>query len=390
MIARLLFAASCLILTAAPNVTWAQKTPLLRFSFSSGWEALPAIVAIERGFFAQEGIIVSGMPISSTTGAIGSLAAGSTDFATVPQRTLLVMAGAKLPVTVVSMNGYGRQLELIVPKRDKRTKSIKNLRRKIIAVNSGSEAYPVLIRLLNAARLRPSDVTILRVRSQEMVRAFDKRGILVRSPKGKRFRVRPAAVFGTRHFTSALVAQKKARVILNDEGVTKAVGRIGAAPLVANRALIKRRPEQVQKFVNAWVKALFYIQKDPEDAARLMQIFFHRQGTNVTPALAKSWLGMVRYDRYIWSSNAIKDAEYNGWGLKTAGRFKFAPKLDGYIDNSFAKKALASLKRAPAPKPKSGDKGKIDKRSNKEPAPGQTADPKKAAKTAADPAKKNK
>lgn len=357
MKARIIFAVLFCLVAAVPNAVSAQKRTLLRLSFSSGWDALPAVVAIERGFFAQQGLVVSGMAVSSPVGVMQSLAAGSTDFATVPQRTMLIMAGAKVPVTVVSMNGYGRQMELVVPPRDKRTKSLAQLKGKIVAVGASSEAHPVLIRLLNAARLRPTDVVILQLKSRELADAFRKKGILVRSGKRRR-RVRVAAVFATRHFTSRLITKYKARVVLANDAVTKGIGRIGAAPLVVNRALLKKQPGQVQKFVNAWVRALVYIQKDPEDAARLLQIFFHRQGTKVPTKVAKSWVGMVSYDRYTWSKNDISDAEYNGWGLKTGGIFKFAPKLDGYIDNSFAKKALAGLKRksktAPGKAPKAG------------------------------------
>ena len=114
--------------------------------------------------------------------------------------------------------------------------------------------------------------------------------------------------------------------------------------------MIEKEPETVQKFVNAWVKALFYIQQDPKDAARLLQIFFHRQGVPVSKKLAASWVGMTRYDRYIWSPADIADAEYNGWGLKEGGVLKIIPKVGGFTDNRFALKALEKIKKAPLKK----------------------------------------
>ena len=128
----------------APAAQW----ELARLAFSSGWDGLPASVAIERGFFAQEGLVVSGLAATSAQHVINSLAAGTTDFAAVPQRTLLAMAALKVPVKVVSVNGWGTEMELVVPKDDAAVKTMADLKGKAIAVGVGSEAYPALIRLV--------------------------------------------------------------------------------------------------------------------------------------------------------------------------------------------------------------------------------------------------
>ena len=52
-------------LTFLPVQGLAAEWTLARLSFSSGWDALPAVVAIERGFFIQEKLMVSGLSVSS-------------------------------------------------------------------------------------------------------------------------------------------------------------------------------------------------------------------------------------------------------------------------------------------------------------------------------------
>lgn len=81
-----------------------EEWKLVRFSYSSGWDALPAIVAIERGFFAKEQLVVSGLTATSAEVVANSLVNGSTDVAALPQRTLLALAAIQLPVRIVSMN----------------------------------------------------------------------------------------------------------------------------------------------------------------------------------------------------------------------------------------------------------------------------------------------
>lgn len=313
---------------AAPAAAWAQNNALVRFSFSAGWDALPALVALERGLFDQEQLVVSGLAVTNPAAVINSLAAGSTDFALVPQRVLLVMAGAKAPVTVIAGAGRGTQMELVT-KRGVKASSLNDLKGKRIAVNAGSEALPVLMRLLNRQKMRASDVKVLRLSSQQITQAFDEN--------------LADAVFETRHFTSTLVRTQNGSRVMSAADVVKSIGYVGAVPLVASNRVIEREPEVVQRFVTAWVKAMAYIRQDPDDAARILQVFFHRQGVKVSTETAKEWVRMSHYDLYTWSKQAVADAEYNGWGLKAGGILKTAPKLDGYINNSFAEKAVRTV-----------------------------------------------
>lgn len=306
-----------------------EQPTLVRLSFTSGWDALPAIVATERGFFHGENLVVSGMASTSPTAVMNSISAGSTDFAAVPQRTLLVMAAANLPIKVVGKNGWGIEMELVVATNDQAISSVGDLKGKVVAIGPASEAYPVFVRLLNSAGLRPSDLTIRFLEADDLVAIFEKK--------------LADAMFETRYYTSAVVSSDQARVVLSNKDLVDALGTIGALPLVANAKLAKDDPRTVQRFLNAWVKALVYIQQDPADAAQLMRLFFHRQGTPVPEKLARAWVTFRRYDRYTWSDDDILDADYNGWGLVEGRILKVSPKLSGFIDNTFATKAWDAL-----------------------------------------------
>ncbi len=316
------------LLALFPSQGFGQNPALVRLSFSSGWDALPALVAIERGFFHAEGLVVSGLAIPSAVAVINSLNAGSTDFAAVPQRVLLLMVAAKVPVKIVAMGGWGMEMELVT-KPGNGMNSLADLKAKRLAVLTGSEAFPVLVRLLNQARMRPTDVKITRLPADKLTKALKDN--------------LADAVFETRHFTLPMVQSGQARVIMTPKAVTAAIGLIGGMPLVAGNAVIEKEPETVQKFVSAWVTALRYIQRNPDDAARILRIFFHRQGVKVAVDMAKSWVRMVKYDQYVWSPGAVADAEYNGWGLNTGGILKVAPKLEGFVDNRFAEKAAKAI-----------------------------------------------
>jgi ABC-type nitrate/sulfonate/bicarbonate transport system substrate-binding protein len=306
----------------------AADITLARLTFSSGWDALPAIVGIERGFFAQEGLVVSGLSITSPEAVINSLAAGSTDFAVVPQRVALVMVAAKAPVKIIAQGGWGTELELVA-RTGIAIKSVADLKGKTVATLRGSESLPALVRLLNQAKLKPTDLKILLMSGDDLVKSLSDK--------------KADAVFETRHFTGPLVQNKSGTVALDAASISKAIGWIDATPLLTRAETATKDPKLVQSFTNGWCKALAYIRQDPEDAGRLLEIFFHRQGVRITPAMANSWVGMTKYDQYGWSAAAIKDAEYNGWGLSVAKVLKVAPKLQGFIDNRFADAAAKAL-----------------------------------------------
>jgi ABC-type nitrate/sulfonate/bicarbonate transport system substrate-binding protein len=321
-----------LLVAGAPVAGGAADPRLVRFSFTGGWEALPALVAIERGFLAQEDVVVSGLTVSSSEALLHSLAAGSTDFAAVPQRAFLTMVAANAPIKVVSMNGWGTEFELVAAKDDGRIKTIGDLKGKTVAMTAASDGYPFLIRLLNKARMRPSDVRVRFLAPGELARGF----------QGT---TRPAdAILESKHFTAPLVRGGGGKVVLRHRDIVEAIGVIGAAALVARAAVLEREPETAQRFVNGWVRALKYIRQDADDAARLLVIFFHRQGAGAVPEeVARSWIDATRYDRAVWSPADVADAEYNGWGLKEGGLLKEAPKLAAYIENRFAREALKAL-----------------------------------------------
>lgn len=307
---------------------------VVRMSYASGWDALPAIVGIERGFFSNEGLVVSGMPVSSGLAVIRSIGVGSTDFAAVPQRIFLTLAGANVEAKAVAVAGWGTEMEVIVPTAATNVRSLADLKGKTIALGSGSDAHPTLMRLLNAAKMRPQDVKLAILEPVDLTSVFEKK--------------LADAVIESRHFTEVLRATNQGRVLLSNDQITSTLGRIDAKALVVRNGMIATEPDTVQRVVNAWVRSLAYIQQDPRDAARLMTIFFHRQGVVVQPQQAEQWVTFTKYTRYTWGQGEIADAEYNGWGLITGQLLKQVPKLAPYVENRFADAAVRNLQTARA------------------------------------------
>lgn len=338
MSARIWLATLCALLALAPASGRADSETrdlkLVRLTFGYGWDALPALAALERGFFAAEGLLVSGMAIGSAQAVMNSLSTGTTDIAVVPQRTLLVMAAAKLPVTVVGMSGWGTRFALLVRRDLKDVKTLADLKGRTIAVGQGAEEHPALMRLLNANGLGPSDVEIRMLTAEPLSKTFEDPEI--------------DAICASGHYTDRILEKGDARYLATHEQIVESIGYLGATPLVVSNELLDANPGTVQRIVTAWIKALRHLESDPDDAMKILQIFFHRQGVSVPDEQARAWVKMTRYDRYLWSDADVSDAEYNGWGLVEGGILKVQPELDHFVDNRFAQTALREIEKATA------------------------------------------
>lgn len=318
----------CGLFLVSAVATAQDETKLIRISYSSGWDALPAIVGIERGFFDQEDVIASGVSPSSGEELVQSVLAGSTDLGVVPHRTFLALAAANAPIRAVAVNSWGTRMELVA-RQDGELEALSDLSGRTVALTRGSDALPVLMRLLNQAGIDPAEVKIIRLGANEITRAL---------ADGK-----ADAVFDLGHYTTAVAGQGSTKVILSAADIRKRLGLVMALPVITSQSTIDSDRDAVQRATTGWIKSLLYIQQNPEDAARLLRIYLHRQGVRVPKDLADRWVGMERFDLYRWTDNAVKDAEYNAWGLKIAGKLGQVPDIAEFVDNRFVDASLQSL-----------------------------------------------
>jgi len=377
---RLIVAALLIMGTTAAA---AQETPsrsIIRLSYIPGNFALPVLVGIEHGHFAREGLFLSILPVTEESAVMRSLAQGGTDFAIGSQSLLLSVAENKLDTKVVAMAGYARELELIVPAWDATTKSLADVKGKTLLLLNGVhnfDAVPELYRALALSKpaMRLSDVNI------QFIDLVNVRPLL--EPK-----LRPAwtqrkvgGILMFREFTSTFVDEKKARVAVSNDNLSKLIGRTGAQPLFASNLILEKDPKAAERFVRAWARTLQYMADaaNKDAVVRVLQIYYLRQyGHALKKELAELYFGVTKYDRVAWTDQDTAEVNINAKALN-AGRnllfarikdpnqrpFKDVPDVKSIVDSSIAVKVLAELeaeKKAAAEKkpaaaaPKDGDK----------------------------------
>jgi ABC-type nitrate/sulfonate/bicarbonate transport system substrate-binding protein len=314
-----------LALTAAlGGAAFAQTFDTVRLSYGLGREAVPALAAIEVGFFFREGLNVSALPVASTSATIDSLKTGATDFATVSARGLILIGQHRLPVRIVALSGEGLSAEILVATWAKRVQSLNDLKGKVIGIDLESETYPQFLRYLAISGMEYSSFRILHVDTEELEQTF------------KRRRIEAAVV--PRHISQGLIDAGLARRLLSQEEFSKATQGVNPSALVVRKAFADARPQVVERFVRAWTQGLLFATKNVPQASHLLKQFYERQGVSLPAEAVRAYMNLARFDRCSWHQGDSLDVEYSALVLKRAGIIPVTPSIAGLVDNRFVRK----------------------------------------------------
>ena len=234
-----------------------------------------------------------------------------------------IVAAARLPAKLIAISIL-EQTAILVPK-DSPIKSVKELKGKRVAFpGEGSQQYPLLLKALADAGLKESDIQLFKTKGSDIPTLLQQKSV-------------DAGITWDPHVSNALAAGHS-RVLLKAEKIMpiKAGHYIGNGEY-ARIDFIENRPELVQDLVNANVKAIDYILKDPKGAAKLWseQIGFPVEVINYS--LSE---GISVYHRNIVPERTTIEA-YTKF-LKDAGILK--PEDNPKVDARFAQKALEVVK----------------------------------------------
>ena len=305
---------------------WAQQKPQIHLTYSENMYATIAVVAIEKGFLAVQGLDVKHASEGTATQVLEAMVGGSTDFGVASPSRIETIAAKKLPIKAIALNAYGFTGSVVVPKKDERTKTMADLRGKSVAVQIGTGTYAVWARYLKTQQLSVKDFSIKNMDNPLIPAAMESgsvEGAVTWEPSPAR-----------------MVAKGVGRVILGPDDLAKPINSLYPFFLITPSRMIEKSPDVVQKVVNAWSQSLKYIRENPDDVARLMTESMKRmRGLTLNPADVKREIYLTRYDRLVIGDEDIKDTEELARISVEDGKLKAVPDIRSAIDNRFAERA---------------------------------------------------
>ena len=306
------------------------KKTVVRLNYSGSIYATTAVVAVEKGFFDQEGLIVNASPESSGQVALQALIGGSTDFAVGANVRPIQALARDLPVKVVALSTWGFAGYVLVPVKDTTTQKLEDLKGKTLAVQVGSGTHTVWLRYLRYKGIPESDFKIKNIETEQIPAAFESGGI--------------EGAIAWDPYATLIIEKGLGRYILTPKEIAEPLKVTYPFFVMTTEETIKKKPEMVQKFVNAWAKTLDYIQKNKAEVAEIMQAFFAREGTKLSKETVKKLLDGTNYDHVKVTMADIDDTMESGKIQFEQKKLNKLPDLKQHVDNSFAEKAEKAMK----------------------------------------------
>lgn len=234
-----------------------------------------------------------------------------------------VVAAARLPATLVGINIL-EQTAIIVP-NDSPIKTIADLRGKTVAFpGEGSQQYPLLLKALADAGLKPTDISLYKSTGPDIP-------ILVENKKVD------AGITWDPSISVGL-ASGKCRVLMKAEKIMPIKnGHYIGNGIYARNDFLASHAQVVQDLVTANVKAIDFILKHPNDAAKMWSKEIGLPENVIQYSLSK---GISVYSLDVIPTQKTID-DYTAF-LKAGGILK--PTDDPKVDPRFAEQALATTK----------------------------------------------
>ncbi len=263
----------------------ADKKPIRIAYLQNDIHQLACWVALEKGFYAQEGldVIVAGI-FKAGPELMSAFAAGALDMGYVgvaPATTAVANKTARV-VVLAQANSEGSSL---VVKKDSRIQSILELKGKTVAVPGHATVQDFLLRkALSKANLSDQQTRIMVLKPPEMIGALrngDIDGFIAWEP-----------------FPAKAVTMEVGKVLSDSRDIWK---DHPCCVLAADSRFLETRPEEAKKMVRAHVKATDFINQNPREIIPLAVKFTGMDEKTIALALKN-----VKY-AYFLNTESVKE-----------------------------------------------------------------------------------
>jgi NitT/TauT family transport system substrate-binding protein len=275
---------------AGPSAVRAQTAPPTKFDFAGSvtWLGqVPIMVAIEKGFFKEQGIEVEFKTILSSGDRIAALTAGSVAFSNLGR------------VAVIAEMARGNQSFYFFANVDDSpgnegcwarpgVASVKDLKGKKVAANTSAEI--TLAGLLRANGMTQKDIQYLNLPPNEMAPALAKGDI-------------DAACVWQPLLGGLQQAAPAGKLLGTDRDTdTYAKYKTMASPdiMIISRKLVDENPDQARKLALAVMKGADFANENPEEAAKAIAPYFKKSPEEVLAGIKSfQYFGLKNWPEHM-------------------------------------------------------------------------------------------
>jgi ABC-type nitrate/sulfonate/bicarbonate transport system substrate-binding protein len=287
----------CFTLGAFGIFGGAQAQDKVRVFVDPSTLATAAVVGHEKGFFKAVGVDVE-LRVTSARNLLEALLSKEGDFILTRGSRTGTFAGQGHNIVNVALARYGHQNHVLVPIKDKTTKSLADLKGKSVAVQVGTGTYSTFVFLIHKLGMTEKDFVIRNMDGTQIPAALETGAInagVTWEP------------FGTMSIDRGI-----ARAVVTPGDYVEHLGTTAPGVLMSRWDYIqdpKARPI-AQKFVAGWAKALEFVNSQQDETTEIMRVFFKKSGIEFTPEETRQNIyNFVKYDRAMINEADIADMQ---------------------------------------------------------------------------------
>ena len=257
--------------------------------------AIPYI-AEKKGFYKAEGVEVQ-RRVTSPRALIDALIGGTADIISTRGSRVGQIAARGLDVVGIALNRYGNQNMVLVPMKDKTTKSVKDLKGKTVGAQMGTGTWATWMTYLSRIGMSDKDFKIRNTKTGSLPAAFERGALdagLTWEPWG-----------------SIIVGKGLGRMVMGPKDYDDLLGYTSPVFLTTSWSYIKKKnPDGAQRFITAHVRAMKFLTRNRDESAKLMHEFWKSQGFKFSVAKVKTDLyKFMRWDRAMITHRDIKEVQ---------------------------------------------------------------------------------
>ncbi len=258
----------------------------------------PFWLAQEKGFFAEEGIDVQITTIEDVAQKKSAMVKGDIDGLADTVDLLVLARNEQVPSVAVMEIDVSNGADGILATEN--IKAIKDLKGKKVAVQKNFVSESFLYYMLKKNNMSPSDIEVIDMEASAAGAAFVSGNVDV------------AVTFEP--WMSKSNERKGGHILTSSKDADNALVDI----LSINKDYLAKHPENVQKVMRGWFKALEYIKTNPQDAYAIMAKHY-----DVTPAEFQELIGGLDWP------NLTEQKQFFGTSKEPGQIYKIA---DTFID----------------------------------------------------------
>ena len=227
------------------------ETSEIRFAYQDRIGSAIPIIAVRKGFFAEEGLHVRPLRFSSGPACAEALYSGAADIGGMGDTTAIIMATRSSRFAIIASHATGEHRHRIMVSINSGMRSLRDLHGKRIGVKKGTSTYGGLLVALKKEGMSEDDVGIIDLPPPTMTDALQAGSL---------------DAFAASEPTPSAAEQKGARELTTLGGL----GNQYPILILANRDFLKKQKDSVRKLLRAMKRAELYVADHPQDTVAIM------------------------------------------------------------------------------------------------------------------------